>query len=916
MVGKTIYCTKCQVAVTVPEESEPVVTIAEPPPQLIIPPSTASVDDVGNPVYSPEPESFTQFNPKQKNSTAARGYPRRPKKKRSSRTVAFVLLTGLFLVFVLIGVIAYFNSIGSHKNYIKKSEQFFVEFKDDNRNFDGNIVGNSNNLGIVPIKNSFDPVKLNKKAAEELKLLEEIRDPTSDSSHDPIVSITSSRSFYRYAVWFTKDTRQIALVSSSKLEMWSLAQKRQTTSFSIRCRRGAADISPDRSKVAVGDSSGNMELISLDQKRTILRRTNVANSLYSLTFSPDGNRLAVSGRNLRTQNFLQNGFAFWDVNARRFTNFGIRHGSPDEIVFSPDQTEMVATSISAKAQMWKLNPWTRQQLLSQYQVKRMCYSPDGKRMAVLGRLGFGTHQLKLFRKGSNSGKRIYLSNLSQVDDITFSPSGRHLAVLTNDNLNLSNNRLRIVETSTGRTVKDMKFTKSTRIDFSPGGALLLVVGQGISVYDFEALLRPEVPRTPGKRKPLTEAQAVSRIRHWATIKKLSDGSYDISSGNAAIDSVVADVQYLPKVDRLNLQYGFTDRVFPYLKNIKHLKRLSLGSSSLHGPGLVHIKDLNELEELTIRFKMYDNDLRHLKNLTKLKKLQLSLFYSDNQITDRGLLSLKDLTNLEVLTLNRCKYLRGSGLNYLSGLTKLKSLSLYRSPISGQYLTHLKPLKGLEYLHLNYTYVDDRSLVHLKDMTNLRSLSLSGTRITDDGLKHLSGLKNLSYLSLDKVSGIRGHGFAHLKDLPKLKSVMYLWDTGLTDDGLKGLGELTQLETVSLPDRISDAGLKHLKGMTNLNNLNLYKTRVTGSGLAELKDLPNLQTLNLSRSRITDAGLANLKGWKSLRSLSLEYTNISDAGLQNLRDLPNLKTLRLRNTRVSYTEMSRLRKMFPGIYISR
>ena len=82
----------------------------------------------------------------------------------------------------------------------------------------------------------------------------------------------------------------------------------------------------------------------------------------------------------------------------------------------------------------------------------------------------------------------------------------------------------------------------------------------------------------------------------------------------------------------------------------------------------------------------------------------------------------------------------------------------------------------------------------------------------------------------------------------------------TDTGLKYY--LAAIEPRSMLDlrgwfRITDAGLIHLKGLTNLHTLSLYRTKITGAGLEHLKGLTNLQKLIISGS-ITDAGVADLQ----------------------------------------------------------
>ena len=84
------------------------------------------------------------------------------------------------------------------------------------------------------------------------------------------------------------------------------------------------------------------------------------------------------------------------------------------------------------------------------------------------------------------------------------------------------------------------------------------------------------------------------------------------------------------------------------------------------------------------------------------------------------------------------------------------------------------------------------------------------------------------------------------------------------------------------------GLEHLKGLTNLTDLNLYRTQITDSGLAHLKGLTKLQHLWLTSTQITDAGLVDLKGLTKLKQLNLLLNKkVTDAGVAELQQvLPN------------------------------
>ena len=141
----------------------------------------------------------------------------------------------------------------------------------------------------------------------------------------------------------------------------------------------------------------------------------------------------------------------------------------------------------------------------------------------------------------------------------------------------------------------------------------------------------------------------------------------------------------------------------------------------------------------------------------------------------------------------------------------------------------------------------------------------------------------------------------LKGLPGLRKLELRWSP-ITDVGLENLKELLNLQAFSVggavgrtndPDElevydITDKTLKNLEGLTQLQSIQLGKTRITDAGLANLKNLTQLCILDINDTAISDAGLKHLHGLSQLHDINLWNTKVTDDGLDDLlRALPEL-----------------------------
>jgi uncharacterized membrane protein/YHS domain-containing protein len=118
-----------------------------------------------------------------------------------------------------------------------------------------------------------------------------------------------------------------------------------------------------------------------------------------------------------------------------------------------------------------------------------------------------------------------------------------------------------------------------------------------------------------------------------------------------------------------------------------------------------------------------------------------------------------------------------------------------------------------------------------------------------------------------------------QDEPWLQANASLASTNFGDAELARLAPLgANLRWLDLAGtRVTDAGLAHLAGMTNLTRLHLERTGIGDAGLGQLTGLAGLSYLNLYGTAVTDAGLAQLQPLRQLRQLYLWQTRVTPEG---------------------------------------
>jgi len=106
----------------------------------------------------------------------------------------------------------------------------------------------------------------------------------------------------------------------------------------------------------------------------------------------------------------------------------------------------------------------------------------------------------------------------------------------------------------------------------------------------------------------------------------------------------------------------------------------------------------------------------------------------------------------------------------------------------------------------------------------------------------------------------------------------------TDEDLRFVARFVNLKRLYLRDtRISDAGLKNLRPLQNLEVLLLSRTQITDESMEVVAGFQKLETLRLFQTRLTDAGLAQLRQLKHLTELDVGDTQVTEEGLKPFRN---------------------------------
>ena len=302
----------------------------------------------------------------------------------------------------------------------------------------------------------------------------------------------------------------------------------------------------------------------------------------------------------------------------------------------------------------------------------------------------------------------------------------------------------------------------------------------------------------------------------------------------------------------------SDAGLAYFKDRKNLIVLDLSETKVSDAGLAHIKDCQSLSHLYLRtIRVSDAGLPDLASLPNLAGMDLR----NTRLSLRGHEQLKAALPKCQITWSEPNRSVAESVLALGGTVEIGSLDKPES----------RPIKVTADLPSDYFQV--------------RRVSLTGVTKPLDLLRpQLSLLTFPQFDRLESIdlSGITGLDYSFLVPIHGLQELT-LANAGLNDATLAQLPKLPTLKRLVLDGNdIRGTGLPHLTGQPELIDLSLSHPNLIALTAENLAELKQLKRLSLAGSGLTDAGIKPLAILTNLESLDLRRTKVTATGIDELQ----------------------------------
>ena len=232
-----------------------------------------------------------------------------------------------------------------------------------------------------------------------------------------------------------------------------------------------------------------------------------------------------------------------------------------------------------------------------------------------------------------------------------------------------------------------------------------------------------------------------------------------------------------------------------------------------------------------------------KRLTSFPDLREISLKQQGLLTDATLLTLGDLSNLDVLDLSSCSGFTASGFAPLGRLEKLRTLNLQRTAAGDEMVAALSSVPRIEGLRFGSPNLTDAGFEHLAKLFSLKYLYIENCLATDEGIRHLGRINRLEQLDIG-ASGMIGTGLGPLTELPELRDVR-LRSPALTNIVFEQFARAKSVKKLRFvergwepPSAFTNEGILALASATWMTEIWLPRndTGLTEEGIAKLDEM--------------------------------------------------------------------------------
>ncbi|MEY4485399.1 MAG: hypothetical protein RL693_2851 [Verrucomicrobiota bacterium] len=240
--------------------------------------------------------------------------------------------------------------------------------------------------------------------------------------------------------------------------------------------------------------------------------------------------------------------------------------------------------------------------------------------------------------------------------------------------------------------------------------------------------------------------------------------------------------------------------------------------------------------------------------------------------------------------------------HLGHITMLESLNIISTKFNDEWMPNIAKLTNLKTLRFtNNGKLTDAGMEQLAGLKNLEAFSFVGTQITGKAYAKFDGFTKLVKVS-HRGSSINDEGLKELCDhLPNLESIS-LAHAKFTDAGAPNLAKLTKLKgfEIGTPNATPQA-LTALAKLP-LESLQLGEGFESADCIPLIKGIATLRRLTLTNAtKLTDAELKTVAGLTQLEHVELGKVPFPDERLPVLKDFAFLKSMRLVPVKEPFSE---------------